>query len=212
MVQAARARMGDIVSSTHLELRAALYRRSTRIYRHGERVGLLCVAFGDVLGLEEGHIAELRHAAELHDIGKLAVPLELLEKRGALDQEEWQVVRQHPKLGYHLLHREQDSTADLASIVALQHHESWDGSGYPDRLRGEAISLEARIVTLCDVYDALREERAYKPALSHDQALHFMLHGDETGGIPPTMFDPALLAALKANSEVFRATYDDVAS
>jgi putative two-component system response regulator len=96
-------------------------------------------------------------------------------------------------------------------MVALQHHECWDGSGYPARLRAEAISPEACIVALCDVYDALREERAYKPALSHDQALSLILRGEESDRVRPTMFDPALLMILKANSEVFRATYDNAA-
>ncbi len=179
------------------------------IYHHGQRVGALCVALAEVLGLGACHVGKLRRAAELHDIGKLALSPELLQKPGTLDAMEWQAVRRHPKLGYQLLRQEQDSAANLASIVALQHHEYWDGSGYPGGLRGEAISREARIVALCDVYDALREERTYKPAMSHDQALRLILDGDNSGRIRPAMFDPALLMVLRTNAGAFRVAYDN---
>jgi putative two-component system response regulator len=99
----------------------------------------------------------------------------------------------------------------MAAAVALQHHECWDGSGYPSGLRTDGISPEARIVAICDVYDALREERSYKPALLHGQALDLILRGEETGRLRPTMFDPVLLELLAANAEACEATYETAA-
>src|SRR5215469_13447993 len=131
--------MSEVDDSVHASLRTAMRLRSIQIYRHGERVGFLSAALGHVLGLEHSHVGRLRHAAELHDIGKLELSEEILENPGALDAEQWCAMRQHPKLGYRMLCQEQGSLADLASIVALQHHECWDGSGYPDGLRGNAI-------------------------------------------------------------------------
>jgi putative two-component system response regulator len=199
--------MDEGIDSIHTDLRTAMRRRSTRSYRHGQRVGLLAAAFGDWLGLDASHIGRLRHAAELHDIGKLALSAELLEKPGALDAQEWHSMRLHPIIGHRLLRQGHGSRAEMAAMVALQHHECWDGSGYPCGLSGAAISAEARIVAICDVYDALREERAYKPALLHDHALDLILHGDGTGRLRPAMFDPALLVLLKVKAGAFMATY-----
>src|SRR5215472_9751468 len=98
---------------------------AARSYRHSQRVGLLAAAFGRWLGLEASHVDKLRHAAELHDIGKLALSAELLEKPGALDPEEWRSMRLHPVLGYRLLRHRYGSPAEMAAIVALQHHECW---------------------------------------------------------------------------------------
>jgi HD-GYP domain-containing protein (c-di-GMP phosphodiesterase class II) len=200
--------MNGIANSTHSALRNAMQRLSPRSFSHGQRVGLLSAAFGDALGLGRSDVIDLRYAAELHDIGKLALSRGLIDKPGPLDAEEWQAMRRHPELGHGLLRQHENSAVDLASMVALQHHECWDGSGYPYGLKGDAISREARIVALCDIYDALREERSYKPAFSHEQALHFILRGGPGDRVRPAMFDPALLEAVNANAQIFRATYD----
>jgi len=203
--------MDQGIDSSQTDLLATMRRRSTRSYCHGQRVGLLAAAFGDWLGMEASHVGRLRYAAELHDIGKLALSAELLEKPGTLDVKDWHTIRLHPAVGHRLLRQGHGSWAEMAAMVALQHHECWDGSGYPCGLSGGAISPEARIVAICDVYDALREERTYKPALVHDHALDLILHGDETNRLRPAMFDPALLVLLRAKAEALMTAYETAA-
>ncbi len=124
----------------------------------------------------------------LHDVGKLRVPDRVLLKPGTLDEAEWELIRQHPVWGEELLNGDQGF--ELARKIARWHHENWDGSGYPDGLRGEAIPLAARIVRVVDVFDALRSERSYKPAWTLERSL------DELRLIRGTALDTALVDAF----------------
>lgn len=96
----------------------------------------------------------------------------------------------------------------MSALVALRHHERWDGTGYPDGIKGDAIPLEARIVSVCDVYDALREPRPYKQAWGHEEALNLILEGSKTGRTLPSNFDPEILRAMRKHSQLFRNSYD----
>ncbi len=185
-------------------------RHSHDTVAHEDRVGRLCLALGTALGLSPGHCDNLYYAAGLHDVGKLGVPAALLEKPALLAPDERQVICGHARFGWEILRGVADPLAAFAADIALQHHEHWDGSGYPAGLKREAILPEARIVTLCDVYDSIRGARAYKAPVSHEQAMRIILHGAPDGRTDPSMFDPALLAVVAADSTMLRNAFDAV--
>lgn len=152
--------------------------------------------FARLLALAAGCDAEwaqdLMHAAPMHDVGKIGIPDAILQKPGKLTEEEWVIMRGHPEIGAQIIGEHPSGVLQLARSLALQHHEKWDGSGYPAGLAGEAIALEARIVALADVFDALTSQRPYKPAWPPEQA---MAHITEQAG---RHFDPALVAHFTA--------------
>ena len=139
---------------------------------HCERVADVACTLAKRVGFDERTMFWFRIGTLLHDVGKLVIPEEVLNKPGRLTADEWETVKQHPVAGVELL-SDIEFPWDITPIVR-SHHEYWDGSGYPDGLVGTEIPLEARIVCLADVYDALTTERSYKKALSHDQALTLM--------------------------------------
>jgi putative two-component system response regulator len=165
------------------------------LQEHHSRVGELCRILSLAMGLSEERADSVARAGALHDIGKLFVPEAILQHPGPLNAAEQMAVRQHSFWGYVTLRRSDDPVIQLAATVALQHHECWDGSGYPFGLAGEDICLEARIVTICDVYDALRAQRPYKAGFSHEEAMGKILRGDER--ISPAMFDPDMLTTFE---------------
>jgi len=161
---------------------------------HPVRVGVIAGLLADALGVDPAGQAMLRRAAVLHDIGKMALPDGVLGHRHVLDPTARRVMERHTILGASILAHARAPRMQLAAIIALNHHERWDGSGYPSGLAGEAIPLAARLVAVADVYDALRSERPYKAPQDHDEALARLLEGD--GRIAPGQFDPRVLAAL----------------
>ena len=139
-------------------------------YLHSVAVAALMMNFARHLGLEDPVVQDLGLAGLLHDIGKVAVADEILNKPGGLSDSEWRSVRDHPIAGHRLLELSPD-VPDAALEVCLRHHEKLDGGGYPGRLRGEALSLFARMGAICDVYDAVTSDRSYKPAWTPCEAL-----------------------------------------
>ena len=129
-------------------------------------------------------------AAPLHDIGKIAIPDSVLLKPGPLTEEETAVMRRHPRIGHELLSGSQNRFIQTGALIALRHHERYDGSGYPDGLVGEEIPLEARIVAVADVFDALISPRPYKQAWDIDAALGYLYA--QRG----RLFDPRCVDAL----------------
>jgi putative two-component system response regulator len=138
-------------------------------------------------GVAERQANLLLNAAPMHDIGKIGIPDRVLIKPGPLDPEEWALMKTHPLIGAEIIGDHPSELLQMARIVALTHHEKWDGSGYPHGLAGDGIPLEGRIVTIADVFDALTSERPYKHAWSTVEAVDFMRA--QSGSI----FDPDLL-------------------
>jgi putative nucleotidyltransferase with HDIG domain len=155
---------------------------------HSERVTKLAIKIGRVLGLTEDELDNLHRAGLLHDIGKIGTPAELIDKSERLTDEEQQVVNEHPNIGERIL-EPIEAYAEIIPIVR-QHHERFDGKGYPDSISGEAITLGARILAVADVYDALSSERPYRAAMDPDQALQII---KENSG---SHFDPVVVDAF----------------
>src|SRR5262249_25138410 len=134
----------------------------------------LSLAVGDRLGLSAEQRRNLEFAALLHDVGKIAIPKEIINKPGKLDPDEWALMKTHTIEGQKLLDRVGGFMQEVCGIVR-SHHERWDGRGYPDGLAGQAIPLESRIICCCDTWNAMRTDRAYRAALAHDEAVAELL-------------------------------------
>lgn len=159
-----------------------------------DMIAALSIGVGLHMGMSRLEMDRIRVAALLHDLGKLALPQEVLDKPSSLSDSEWQAVGEHPRIGQVIL--EQATSMRDAIPIVLHHHERWDGTGYPHGLRGEEIPLGARIVAVADAYHAMVHERPYRQALSHDQAL------SELRRYAGTQFDPTVV-------EVFIAIFDE---
>lgn len=173
--------------------------------QHATRMAKLgrLLAQSQDLSVKEIEIISL--GAQLHDVGKNAVPDAILMKPGRLDETERSVVARHTICGYELLRDFRHPSIDMAAEVALHHHECFDGSGYPGGLAGQMIPLHARVVAVADVYDALRAERPYKAGLSHTVTMAIITKGD--GRTSPQQFDPGVLQALQRQEHAIQALY-----
>jgi len=154
---------------------------------HCERLAELSVLIGSAMGLPQADLTALRQGGYLHDIGKVATPDAILFKPGPLSEEEWAIMRQHTIVGESIC-RPMRSLRPVLPIIR-HHHERWDGSGYPDGLRGEEIPLLARILQLTDVYDAIISKRSYKQAFDPDEALEMMQQEVDRGWRDPALFE-----------------------
>jgi putative nucleotidyltransferase with HDIG domain len=157
-------------------------------YVHSLAVSALMMQLARSLGYENDAIRELGVAGLLHDVGKLMVPNAVLNKTGRLDANERQLVRNHPEIGYRIL-RQQGNVSDIVLDVCRLHHEALDGSGYPLGLKGDKISAEVRLATVCDVFEALTSARPYKKAWSTKDAITWMFDHSQ-------MFDKKLVLRL----------------
>lgn len=154
---------------------------------HCERVAFFACVLADSTGMDSRSLFWFRLGALLHDIGKIIVPTEVLNKAGNLTEEEWAIMKRHPEAGLELV-SDIDFPGDVRAIIR-NHHERWDGKGYPDGLAGEEIPFAARILCVADVYDALTTARSYRDSLSHTRAVEVMRGS-------PGQFDPRLLDAF----------------
>jgi len=162
-----------------------LYEKSKREEIHSKRVSSLCEKLGIAMGLESTEIHELKMGGLMHDIGKIIIPDEILNKPSKLTEEEWVIVKKHPETGYKIL-GSINEFASLASSV-LEHHERWDGKGYPQKLKRNEISLNARIITVADAYDSMTNSRPYNVKRSNEEAI---VELQKNSG---TQFDPKIV-------------------
>ncbi|RMH01925.1 MAG: HD domain-containing protein [Aquificota bacterium] len=156
-------------------------------YNHILRIGLFSELMAKKLGFDEKYCYNIRLAAPMHDIGKLGIPDAILLKKGKLEGEEWEVMKKHTIIGYNILKGSDSDLLKLAAVIALEHHEKWDGTGYPYGKKGEEINIAARITAIADVFDALTSKRPYKPAWSVEEATKYMKE------LKGRHFDPNLL-------------------
>lgn len=177
---------------------SALEFRDEETGGHVRRIGSMSASLGKLLGWNEQRLDTIRSAAPLHDIGKIGIPDHVLQKPGPLTPEEFLIIRRHAEIGARILSGSHNPVIMLGEIIAKSHHENWDGSGYPDGLRGEDIPLEARVVTITDVYDALLSDRIYRPSLTEQETVALLREGSGT------KFDPRLLALFLDNLAYIR--------
>jgi len=185
----ANAQLQATLEGSLLALGLALEARDLETSGHTQRVVDLSMHLARALGLSSAKTTALRHGAYLHDIGKLTIPDAVLLKPGPLDSGEGALMQTHASAGHEMALR-MPALAPGALLVIRHHHERWDGTGYPDGLRGEAIPLLARIFAVCDVYDALTSRRPYKPAWTAPQALA------ELSAQRGKQFDPVIVNAF----------------
>ncbi|MGI4828188.1 MAG: HD-GYP domain-containing protein [Janthinobacterium lividum] len=163
--------------------------KSPFTYRHSMGVMQVACAIAEELGLSASICNDIRRAALLHDVGKLAVSNAILDKCGKLSEAEWASVRQHPMISGEILRRV--PTFEQVALLAEQHHERLDGSGYPHRRRSSELTLEARVIALADCYAAMAEERPYRAAMPMEQVLDILAED------VPAKLDPVCFFALK---------------
>lgn len=152
----------------------ALKHRDQHTQRHSQRVIKLATKIGRACHLSAAEIYHLRISAYLHDIGKIGIPDCILFKPDKLDAEEWNCMKTHPEKGEEITRMLAIEDCDLIANVVRQHHEYYDGNGYPDRLAGENISILSRIIAVADAYDAITETRPYARARSHQEAMEIL--------------------------------------
>jgi response regulator RpfG family c-di-GMP phosphodiesterase len=169
---------------------------------HLSRIGALSARFARLLGQDTDAEELIRNASPLHDIGKIAIPEAILNKPGKLSAEEFEAMKKHTSYGYDLLKGSQSRYLAEGAVIAHTHHERWDGSGYPKGLRGEAIPLSGRIVSVVDVFDALVSERPYKPAWGKDEALAYIIEQRAK------CFDPMLVGLFCDHFPEFAEVWD----
>ncbi len=192
----ANARLHESLTHSHEELEwaydatlegwsLALEMRDDETQGHALRVSALSAQLAHAVGMSEEEILHVRRGALLHDIGKMVVPDAILHKPGPLTDEEWMIMRRHPENARDFLAK--IDYLKPAVDIPLYHHERWDGSGYPERLAGEAIPMSARVFAVIDTYDALTSNRPYRPAWTEQEAIDHIRNGANSH------FDPAVV-------------------
>jgi len=194
------ARLYENLRKSHLETiyrlaMVAEYRDQQDTASHLRRISRYTAIVSAQLGLTYDLVEDLRYASPLHDIGKVAIPDAILLKPGKLTPDEYEEMKKHPVYGARMLEGAESRLLRLARNIALAHHEHWDGTGYPHGLKGEEIPLEARIVSVVDVFDALTTRRVYKGAWTLEETFRYMQ--DQSG----RLFDPSVVEAFLRSSE-----------
>ena len=199
--QLVRDRTEDIRSREEqiaLRLISASGYRDEETGQHIRRIGLYGAIMANKMNWSQEQIDYMRVAGPMHDIGKIGIPDEILQKPNKLSLEEFEIIKQHPLIGSRILADSNIPLLKMAHDIALYHHEKWDGSGYPEGLRQDEIPQPAQIVALVDVYDALCNDRVYRPALPEEQVLSIMQEGKGCH------FNPQLFDLFIENRQTFR--------
>jgi putative two-component system response regulator len=201
--EAPKSRRWDKLEETSTEILDRLAHladyRDDETGQHARRVGLISSVIARDLGLRQDQVEQIRWAAPLHDVGKIAVPDHILRKPGSLTIEEFEIMKTHTVIGAKNLSGGDSPALRMAEEIALSHHERWDGTGYPQKLRGEAIPLPGRIVALADVFEAKVGSRTFQRARPIEQAVQEIKAG------AGTQFDPRVVEAFLAHSLPLRS-------
>lgn len=185
--------------------RAAEYKDKDRS-AHVQRIGYYCRELARALNMDEIFVDRVFLASPMHDIGNIGIADHILHKPDILTPSEREIMQGHTLIGESILGNSKSPYLTLGGMIALNHHERWDGSGYPNGKRGKDIPLAARIMNICDIYDALRCKRLHKPAFDHDKAMNIITHGD--GRTQPDHFDPIIFATFKNNHQLFENIFN----
>jgi putative two-component system response regulator len=184
----------SFVESIYTLMRAAEY-RDDETGAHVKRISYYTRVLAEHIGMDEQFCDTIFYASPMHDIGKIGISDTILLKPSGFEPTEWEIMKSHSLIGSKILEGNSSPYLKMGQLIALGHHERWDGGGYPMGVRGEENPLPARIMQLADVYDALRSKRPYKPAFDHAKTMDIIAKGD--GRTLPTHFDPAVLAAFE---------------
>lgn len=197
--------------ASHVETIDALTRaaehRDDDTGAHVRRISHYSRYLAETLGMDSDYCDKIHYASSMHDIGKISIPDQILLKPSMHTADEFAIMKTHCAHGANILQGFASPYMMMGAEIAMNHHERWDGTGYPAGLSGEGIPLAARIMGICDVYDALRAKRPYKPAFDHDKSMRIIVEGD--GRTMPEHFDPAVLAAFKQCSDRFNEIYHE---
>ncbi len=174
---------------------------------HVQRISYYSRVLSEALGMDEEFIENIFFASPMHDIGKIGIPDHVLLKPSDFVPDEWEIMREHAAMGAKILGNSKSPYLKMGAEIALNHHERWDGSGYPSGKKGEEIPISARIMCICDIYDALRSKRPYKPAFDHEKTVEIIINGDSR--TQPHHFDPLILAAFKQHHQAFCDIFDE---
>lgn len=185
-----RLMKSEVRKNTIQSIMSTLYDKSEAEKFHAERVCYYCLRIAEEMNLKEQELEQLRWTSLLHDIGKVTINKEILEKEGELTPEEWKLIKKHPETGYHIINTAPEMVGIATAI--LSHHERWDGKGYPKGLAGEEIPVLSRIMAIAASYDTILSERTYKKAKTKSEALQ------EIRNYAGTQFDPQI-ASLFVN-------------